>query len=362
MRTVHTHPFAHLLLLIPLSILPVSCGKKGPLVLPASHRPKPITAIQMRQDQGWVQLTVTLPQTVADGSPLDPQDVSQIRLYLTNGTVSRKHFARFARKEFTWQKSDLTPLPASKMLCRFPVPRESKPGSSFWVGLRYQTGHRWSPMAGPLSYTVPQPIDPIRDLKARRLFHLIHLDWSPPLTDARKGPLPHLDGYKVYRRPLNAPQEAEACMAEFPKGFVLKTPTPIPFPSYEDEQTNRDGQFLYAVTICSEGILEGPPSNGVVIQHTDTLPPPPPRDLVIFVASDHLYLNWQPAEGASGVLYRIYRRKGTERFEVVSESVRSTQYRDKDVQAGQTYTYRITALDARGNESQTSNTVTERFH
>lgn len=63
----------------------------------------------------------------------------------------------------------------------------------------------------------------------------------------------------------------------------------------------------------------------------------------------------QPSPGGSGVVsYNVYRNGATAPTYTVTDG---TSYTDSSVEAGTTYTYTITALDAAGNESAPSNVV-----
>jgi fibronectin type 3 domain-containing protein len=70
-------------------------------------------------------------------------------------------------------------------------------------------------------------------------------------------------------------------------------------------------------------------------------------------------LIWAPDTDADLAGYNVYRSDGGPRAKVNRELVRSSAYRDGDVVSGKTYTYSVTAVDVRGNESKPSNEAAE---
>jgi fibronectin type 3 domain-containing protein len=64
-------------------------------------------------------------------------------------------------------------------------------------------------------------------------------------------------------------------------------------------------------------------------------------------------LSWQPDAEADVAGYRVYRREGEGAWQRIAgeRPVVGPAFHDVDVQAGHSYTYAVTAVDERGNES-----------
>ena len=83
-------------------------------------------------------------------------------------------------------------------------------------------------------------------------------------------------------------------------------------------------------------------------------PPDVPRDLVSFTGDGEVILVWEPPAGEveSYNVYAFIERTGD--FEVIGITT-STAFLDDDVTNGETYRYRVTAVDFDGDESDFSN-------
>lgn len=87
----------------------------------------------------------------------------------------------------------------------------------------------------------------------------------------------------------------------------------------------------------------------------DITPPTVPANLTAKAASSsQINLSWTASTDASGVAgYRIYRNGGSTPIATAA----STTYQDTNLSAGTTYSYRVAAVDASGNQSGLSSTA-----
>ncbi len=125
-------------------------------------------------------------------------------------------------------------------------------------------------------------------------------------------------------------------------------------------------QWVSNVTVAGHAVeLRGLPSPAAKITFHDVFPPRAPADLVAipgegFGAPLLIDLSWESNDEIDLMGYYVYRRTGKGDFgRVTTDPVSASAYRDLKVEAGQTYTYRVTAVDQRGNESAPSNEVQE---
>jgi fibronectin type 3 domain-containing protein len=86
----------------------------------------------------------------------------------------------------------------------------------------------------------------------------------------------------------------------------------------------------------------------------DVFPPASPTGLIAVAGVSTVELAWDRNPEPDLGSYRVYRRAGNEQFTVLADAVEGVAYTDRQVQAGITYSYQITALDKSGNESRPS--------
>jgi len=126
--------------------------------------------------------------------------------------------------------------------------------------------------------------------------------------------------------------------------------------------------WITAVTIISrpgsEVQVEGDDSAIVRVVAHDIFPPSVPGGLQAVYSGEgqkpFIDLIWAPVASADLAGYNVYRSEaGGATMKLNSELVKSPSYRDSAVSAGKTYTYSISAVDARGNESARSEEASE---
>ena len=126
--------------------------------------------------------------------------------------------------------------------------------------------------------------------------------------------------------------------------------------------------WITAVTVITKQDaqvqVEGDDSERVQVIAHDTFPPSVPEGLQAVYSGEgqkpFIDLIWAPVANADLAGYNIYRSEaGSTLAKVNSELVKTPSYRDTAVSSGKTYTYVVSAVDARGNESQRSAETTE---
>ncbi len=129
--------------------------------------------------------------------------------------------------------------------------------------------------------------------------------------------------------------------------------------------------YLYwvtAVTIIhkpgSEVQVEGDNTPEVRIVAHDIFPPSVPAGLQAVYSGvgqkPFIDLIWAPVTAADLAGYNVYRSQSVgPAVKLNAEPVKSPSYRDFEVAAGQTYTYAVSAVDVRGNESVRSEQASE---
>ena len=149
-----------------------------------------------------------------------------------------------------------------------------------------------------------------------------------------------VSGYKMYRN--------SAHLATLSSGAVSYSDTSV----YSDMTYN-----YYIIAYDAAGNYSSPsPTISVAVSY-DTTPPTAPLNLIASNPSpSQIQLSWGASTDNVGVSqYAIYRNSS---YLVSVSSGACCNYTDSSVTSGGTYTYYVTAYDARGNISSPSNTVT----
>ncbi|MBV8201041.1 MAG: hypothetical protein JOZ15_10510 [Acidobacteria bacterium] len=160
-------------------------------------------------------------------------------------------------------------------------------------------------------------------------------------------PVPGAGGYAVYRR------AATERFSSKPLAVVRPPET-----RYLD-QTARFGQsYIYSVTAVDpkQPLIESAIKSEQEIHYVDRYPPPVPEELVAVAEAGRVRLVWRQSEASDLAGYIVY-RKGAATGEFVrltAKPIAPTSYVDTTVASGQTYDYRVTAIDQTGNESAPS--------
>jgi hypothetical protein len=174
--------------------------------------------------------------------------------------------------------------------------------------------------------------------------------------------------YRIYRRDESSGKDAIA--GEVPLG----DPGPEHFSdsSFEWEKT-----YLYRITAVSivkrpdgaaqverEVQVEGDDTAPVRVIAHDVFPPSVPTGLQAVYSGEgqkpFIDLIWAPVTNSDLAGYNIYRSEtGGPAIKLNADLVKSPSYRDSAVASGTTYSYSVSAVDARGNESQRSEETSE---
>jgi hypothetical protein len=220
----------------------------------------------------------------------------------------------------------------------------------------------------PAVVTMPPP----SDLAAELTGDGVVLTWTSA-GESQNVPLLQ-QRYRIYRRDESSGKDAIA--GEVPVGG----PGPAHFTdsSFEWERT-----YLYRITAvsiikrpASEVQLEGDDTAPLRVIAHDVFPPSVPAGLQAAYSGEgqkpFIDLIWAPVTNADLAGYNVYRseylsetksaaaeKAGEKMVKLNSELVKSPSYRDSAVVSGKTYSYSVSAVDVRGNESHRSEATSE---
>jgi hypothetical protein len=198
----------------------------------------------------------------------------------------------------------------------------------------------------PLAPTLPPPTD----VRAQVTGNGVELTWTSEIS----GQHPTLKFfYRVYRRQKG--EQTEIVIGE------AKPLVPGPA-SLLDHDAGWEKTYAYHVTpVTMEPVqgrdeqVEGNDSPEIEVFLHDVFPPATPTGLQAISSGTaqqpFIDLSWAPNTEPDLAGYNVYRQEGASKQKINSELVKTPIFRDTNVQPGQRYSYSVTAVDVRGNES-----------
>jgi len=367
----HVRPavFHLLLLTLLLPLVFASCAAPGEPYERKPPTPVAITDLAAAQAGNDVDLTFTLPQQSVERRPLPqlpeieiyrdfekPPEAGQTTpavpanptLLVTIPTAMEDHYTEQGHIHYadSLRAEDFTQHPDSVAIytVRTQISEKKPSANSNVVVVRV--------------YPAPNAIG---DLKTEVTRSAVVLSWTPP-EKTLVGPAPAISGYAIYR----GEPEADAVAAPDMK---LKSPLvkigETQSAPYQDAQFTFGTEYVYSVRSVVQhagAARESSNSNLVVVTPRDTFAPGAPQGLLVVLvpqqgeAAAHLELSWaiNPETDIAG--YNVYRgdQAGTPGTRLNTDLLLTPAFRDMNVQPGQSYLYRVTAVDHAGNESPSS--------
>jgi len=207
-------------------------------------------------------------------------------------------------------------------------------------------GHRVTPTAAfRTAESLPLPTD----LAAHPSGAAVNVTWLSDPED-----FAFIDGFHVYRA------EGEAAPAG--AAWVRLTREPFTESLFVDGDVADGARYWYRLTSVSPAGVESVPTGAVWIR-VDLTPPAPPGGLAaraVFseVAGRYeVVVEWDGSGDPGFDHYNLYREPSYALQDFIP-GLLDPEYDDFSVAAGSTYVYRVTAVDAAGNESDPSAPVT----
>jgi fibronectin type 3 domain-containing protein len=186
----------------------------------------------------------------------------------------------------------------------------------------------------------------------------IACEWSP-------GTIPDIPGlrfsYRVYRREGGSAKDSVA--GEIPASPASTTFVDHTF-EWEKTYQYRATIVTYVARDGTELQVEGDDSSPANLVAHDIFPPAVPSGLqAVFSGPGQrpaIDLVWAPNTEPDLAGYNIYRQEGSGApAKINSELVKSPAHRDAEIVPGHSYTYSVSAVDVRGNESGPSEEASE---
>jgi len=348
-----------------LCLLLASCAQTGPPLPPSLELPKPPTDLRASRKGNRVTLSWSEPTRTTDRQSVRYVGPTLVCRSLEPEITTCGNFAALLPAPSSLaaapRKSGL-PRPAPQTYTDTLPPAMQQQDPSVEVTYAVEVLNRNARGAGlsnrvhvPAIVTLPPP----GDLAAELTGDGVVLTW----TSAGELHTPGIQHrYRIYRRDESSGKETIA--GEVPLG----EPGPL---SFTDSGFEWEKTYLYRITAVSivkrsdsEVQVEGDDTPPVRVIAHDVFPPSVPAGLQAAYSGEgqkpFIDLIWAPVTNADLAGYNVYRSDGNgPAVKLNSELVKSPAYRDSAVASGKTYTYSVSAVDVRGNESQRSEETSE---
>ena len=348
-----------------LCLLLASCAQTGPPLPPSLELPKPPTDLRASRKGDHVTLTWSEPTHTTDRQSVRYIGPTLVCRSLEPEITTCGNFAAMLPAPSSVaavpQKSGL-PRPAAETYTDTLPPAMQQEDPSVEVTYAVEVLNRHARGAGlsnrvhvPAVVTLPPP----GDLAAELTDDGVVLTWTSQ-GELHNSGIQHR--YRIYRRDESSGKDAIA--GEIPLGESV--PVHFTDSTFEWEKT-----YLYRLTAVSivkrpdsEVQVEGDDSPPMRVIAHDVFPPSVPAGLQAAYSGEgqkpFIDLIWAPVTNADLAGYNVYRSDGNgPAVKLNSELMKSPSYRDLAVASGKTYTYSVSAVDVRGNESQRSEATSE---
>jgi fibronectin type 3 domain-containing protein len=127
-----------------------------------------------------------------------------------------------------------------------------------------------------------------------------------------------------------------------------------------DPSAQYDINYAYSV-VAKSGAAESLPSKSVVVNFPDKFPPAVPASITALAGPETIEVSWQRSPDSDLQGYVVYRSTNKGPYERQGTLINVPTYTDKQVQHGKTYSYQVSAVDQKGNESDKSSTTEVSF-
>lgn len=323
-----------------------SCGRKTEPLTPDSPRPEAVTEIKALVRDSIAYLSWRVPVKNIEGKDMGPAELAGFRVY-------RAEIDRERRRPRYKQVAEIS-------LAR-PAPAEVRGGLVYWsdTDLAYGRvyGYRvrvYGARGGVSQYSEEVRITPLLSLAAPKNVtaaggdsHVL-LAWDPVTTRTDGSQHQGFAGYNIYRGTQRNRYDETPLNRE-----------PVRANTYKDTAVVNEKTYYYIVRSVDSPVLpwkESLDSAEASATTKDLTPPERPAGITIVPGVGRIFLTWNENKERDLAGYYVYRseKSGRDYVRLTDKPLNRTTFSDETVKPRTTYYYIITAVDAAGNESQSS--------
>ncbi|NQT63998.1 MAG: carboxypeptidase regulatory-like domain-containing protein [Candidatus Marinimicrobia bacterium] len=218
--------------------------------------------------------------------------------------------------------------------------------SDNWISMDFYLEYHQFAMPPMFNFIVDQPFDQGRQV--RMSFWPGGTDWGP------------FTGYSIWRT-TNTPMGETFDFVDYIPNhdfgeYMLVAPTLVDSSAYISDPFDFMSLFMVTGHWDAYGYMDGPPMGGYSI---DNIHPGIPGPLALLSASeDGVEIGWEMSMADDFQYFEVYRATNPDFTDADVYATVEPMFSDGDVIIGQTYYYTVSAVDANGNMSETTNVVT----
>ena len=339
------------------------CGSPGVPLPPSLELARPVSDLRAVRKGNTVYLTWSVPEGTTDRHNIRHPGPTEVCRAL--GTTMHDCGVAVAKIPFAKPPvaTKAAPKPQLSYSDQLPTNLQAEnPTSTVDYAVRVLNSYgRSAGLSNQVQVPAAPTLPPPADFQAQLTAEGIRLTWKPvtPQTD-----IPGLRYvYRVYRREAGASGETvagEVALAdEIPPSLLDR--------SFEWEKT-----YDYRLTVVTviaqekgtEQQVEGEDTPSVTVVAHDVFPPTTPTGLqAVFSGPGQkpfIDLIWAPDTESDLAGYNVYRHEqDSQPVKLNSEPVKAPTFRDTEILPGHQYSYSVSAVDVRGNESPRSEEASE---
>lgn len=345
-------------LVIVLPLFTAGCGKVGSPLPPEIQIPRAVSDLTMVQVGSEFHLAWTIPALNMNGSKattIQRFEVYRMIQPLSGSLPAPKEAAK------TFQGTEIVTIDMANLSASLEggkviftdkfsgIDPATLSTNRYWYAVKVRNKKRqdggFSNIAIRPYLPVPAPVERI-DIKAEEPVML--LSWNALSPTEAAGA--KVVGYNIYRSEKSRVHPLSPING-----------SPVPLPHFEDRNFHFGTTYYYTVrAVVKEGAFtaESFDSPEYSYKPVDVFPPKAPSGLMAVFAEGRINLLWDANFESDFAGYNVYRSKDGISFTKINDVLlKSPTYRDEKTEPGKKYSYRVTALDASGNESPPSETI-----
>lgn len=353
-----------LILLILSFIILNDCGKRGPLKLDPQVFPAKIKDLNVVQIGNNLKFQWEFPEFLKDNkTEMDISRIKKIYFYYSDRNIASSVGKKanvsdnFIKRGRLLKKTDIQQILSNNGEYYFIFPDISGKflNKKIFTAVFYNYNKLSSALSEIKEIKIMQPVSPVHDLFLINENKVIKLNWSRPVSYAKKRKSPEIAGYDVFRKIELSDGGKDTSFEKQNKDIILKE-------YFEDKDTGYSGKHNYYISVVVTDSNISEKSNIVDVNIKDIFPPEIPHNILIFKSPSGLMISWGKVSDKDLSHYKIYRKSADETdFKVLNTKIVENKFMDNKVESGKNYTYYITSVDNNGNESDNSNSSSEIF-